>query len=465
MRDVEDDWNTQNIAARARALTPDLVGELERLAAVPSIAFPGFPPHEVIRAHDHVVRMLTEAGVRDVGAIRLPDTPPVITGSIPAPEGAPTVLLYAHYDVQPPGDEALWRTPPFAPAPFDEDGEKGIRARGIADDKSNILAHVGAIRAWNGRPPVGIKIVIEGAEEWGSPLDEYPARRPGEFQADAMAVADMGNIRAGQPTLTVGLRGVADVIVEVRTLEGAKHSGNFGGPAPDAMLALVRALSSLHDDNGDVAVAGLRREPWTGATYTDVEFGEAVGAEPGMPLLGTGTLGERLWSGPAITVTGIDAIPVDKAAGACVPHARAKINLRIHPAQPAREAREALIRHLEAQRPFGIPLTVSVAGEAGDGYRAETGGPAMEAMTAAMRAAYGTDPVQMAAGGAIPLVSALHRAVPKAEILLFGAQDGKCNLHAPNERVLVSELENTVVAEALFFAEFAARWSPAGEMS
>ncbi|WP_245628012.1 M20/M25/M40 family metallo-hydrolase [Actinomadura oligospora] len=460
MRDVGNDWDPQSIAARARALTPDLVGELERLAAIPSIAFPGYPPSEVARAHDHVVRMLTEAGVRDVGAIRLPDTPPVITGAIPAPEGAPTVLLYAHHDVQPPGDESLWASPPFTPTAFDDErgGGTAIRARGIADDKSNIVAHIGAIRAWNGRPPVGIRIVFEGAEEWGSPLDEYPVMHPDEFRSDAMAVADMGNIHAGQPTLTVALRGVADVVVEVRTLEGAKHSGNFGGPAPDAMLALVRALASLHDDNGDVAVEGLRREPWTGASYTDVEFSEAAGVEPGMPLLGTGTLGERLWSGPAITVTGIDAIPVDKAAGACVPYARAKINLRIHPEQPAQEARTALIRHLEAQRPFGIPLTVSLAGEAGDGYRAGTGGPAMEAMTAAMRAAYGSDPVQMAAGGAIPLVSSLHKAVPDAEMLLFGAQDGRCNLHAPNERVLVSELENTVVTEALFFAEFAARW-------
>ncbi|MFC4913499.1 M20/M25/M40 family metallo-hydrolase [Actinomadura gamaensis] len=461
MRDVGDEgnpWDARNVEARARALTPDLVSELERLAAIPSIAFPGYPPDEVVRAHDHVARMLTEAGVRDVGAIRLPDTPPVITGTIPAPEGAPTVLLYAHYDVQPPGDESLWTSPPFTPTPFEEDGRKAVRARGIADDKSNVLAHIGAIRAWNGRPPVGVRIVFEGAEEWGSPLDDYPLAHPDEFRADAMAIADMGNVRAGQPTLTVALRGVTDVVVEVRTLEVAKHSGNFGGPAPDAMLALVRALASLHDDRGDVAVEGLRREPWTGASYTDEEFREAAGVEPGMPLIGTGTLGERLWSGPAITVTGIDAVPVDKAAGACVPYARAKINLRIHPEQPALEAEAALIRHLEAQRPFGIPLTVTVAGEAGDGHRAGTGGPATEAITAALRAAYGTEPVQMAAGGAIPLVNALHRAVPDAEMLLFGAQDGKCNLHAPDERVLVSELENTVVAEALFFAEFAARW-------
>ncbi|WP_235834833.1 M20/M25/M40 family metallo-hydrolase [Actinomadura logoneensis] len=458
MRDVENDWDVRTIEARARALTPDLVAELERLAGIPSIAFPGHPPDEVLRAHDHVVRMLAEAGVRDVGAIRLPDTPPVITGSVPAPEGAPTVLLYAHYDVQPPGDEALWRSPPFTPTRYEEDGAEAIRARGIADDKANLIAHLGAIRAWDGRPPVGVRIVFEGAEEWGSPLDEYPAAHPEAFRADAMAIADMGNLRAGRPTLTVALRGVADVIVEVRTLEGAKHSGNFGGPAPDAMLALVRALASLHDDNGDVAVEGLRREPWTGPSLTDVEFSEAAGVEPGMPLLGTGTLGERLWSGPAITVTGVDAVPVDRAAGACVPYARAKINLRVHPGQPAGEARAALIRHLEAQRPFGIPLTVSAAGEPGDGYRAGPDGPATRAMTEAMRAAYGTEPVRMAAGGAIPLVSSLHRAVPDAEVLLFGAQDGRCELHAPNERVLVSELENTVVAEALFFAEFAARW-------
>ncbi|MGZ8512643.1 MAG: dipeptidase, partial [Candidatus Limnocylindria bacterium] len=213
---------------------------------------------------------------------------------------------------------------------------------------------------------------------------------------------------------------------------------------------------SLHDDKGDVAVAGLRREPWTGGSYGDDEFRELAGVEPGVPLFGTGGLGERLWSGPAITVVGIDAPSVDQAALALVPHARAKINLRVHPEQSAADARDAVARHLEGLRPLGIPLTVTL-GDSGDGFSATTTGPAYEAAGAALRAAWGEQSVNMAMGGAIPLVSALHEAVPDAEILLFGAQDGFCNLHAPNERVLLSELERTVIAEAEFFSEYAAR--------
>ena len=225
--------------------------------AIPSISEPGFPEHTratIMEAHDAVVELLGDAGVQDIGAIDLPETAPVITGEIPAPEGAPTVLLYSHYDVVPVGDESKWESPPFEAS--ERDG--AIYGRGAADTKSNILMHVGALRAWNGRPPVGIKIVIEGQEEVGSVLTTFPPTHPELFAADAMVIGDMGSVRPGVPTLTIGLRGMAGVIVSARTLAGPKHSGQFGGAAPDALLALIRALSTLHDDNGDVAVAGLQ---------------------------------------------------------------------------------------------------------------------------------------------------------------------------------------------------------------
>ena len=424
-----------------------------RLASIPSIAFPGFPEEPLHEAHDVVAALLRDAGVKDVGTLDLPDTAPVVTGEIPGPPGAPTVLLYAHYDVQPPGDEQLWRTPPFEPTRVGG----ALHGRGVADDKANILMHVGALQAFGGTPPVGIKIVVEGQEEYGSALDTYPPRDPERFAADAIVIGDAGNVRPGVPTLTTALRGDAQVIVEVRTLAEARHSGEYGGAAPDALIVLLHALATLHDERGDVAVAGLRREPWTGASYTDDDFRGLAAVEPGRPLLGTGGLGERLWSGPAITVVGIDAPGVDGAVNAVVPYARAKIDLRVHPEQPAAEARDALIRHLDGVRPFGIAVSATPAGEAGDGFAAATTGPAYEAARAALRAAWGSEPVSMAVGGAIPLASALHEAVPDAEILLFGAQDGLCNLHAPNERVLLGELERAVVAEARFFSEYAAR--------
>jgi acetylornithine deacetylase/succinyl-diaminopimelate desuccinylase-like protein len=314
--------------------------------------------------------------------------------------------------------------------------------------------HVGALRAWEGKPPVGIKVVVEGQEETGSAFTTYPPTRPDLFAADAMVIGDMGSIRPGLPTLTVGLRGMAEVIVRVRTLAGPKHSGQFGGAAPDALIVLLHALAALHDEHGDVVVPGLRRDEWTGASYSDEEFRELAEIVPGVPFVGTGGLGERLWSGPAITVTGMDVLPVDASVNAVVPSARAKLSLRIHPAQDPAEAQAALMRHLESMCPFGIALEVEAAAT-GKGFFADTSGPAYDAARVALANAWGAESVYVATGGSIPLVSALSEAAPEAEILLFGTTDGFANIHAPNERVLLDEFEKAVLAEAEFFGLYA----------
>ncbi|MFD4710474.1 M20/M25/M40 family metallo-hydrolase [Streptomyces sp. NPDC058430] len=444
--------DTRDLQAEVDGLMDGLRGDLERLAAIPSVAFPGFPAEPVREAHDLLVGLLGEAGVERIERIDLPDTAPVILGEIPPPTpDAPTVLLYSHYDVQPAGDEKLWKSPPFEPTPV----EGGLRARGIADDKSNVIAHLGMLRAFKGRPPVGVKIVFEGQEEYGSPFDDYPPTDPERFACDAMVIADLGNLRPGTPTLTTGLRGASEVVVEVRTLEEPRHSGEFGGAAPDALLVLVRALATLHDVHGDVAVEGLRREKWAGASYTEDEFRSLAGVEDGVPLIGSGTLGERLWSGPAITVIGLDAPAVEHAASAVVPYARAKLNLRFHPRQDPKEAQARLVEHLRSLTPFGVRLTVT-PGDTGPGYEATTGGPAYRAALTALKEAWGTDASYVATGGSIPLVNGLAKAAPGAEVLLFGAQDSMCNLHAPNERVLFSELRSTVVAMCAFVREYAA---------
>ncbi|MFI9352180.1 M20/M25/M40 family metallo-hydrolase [Streptomyces lydicus] len=445
------------LEATVDALMDGVCADLKRLAAIPSIAFPGFSPEPVLQARDLLVALLRDAGVAGIGELNLPATAPVITGSIPPPTpDAPTVLLYGHYDVQPPGDERLWTSEPFEPTDFREPaGGPAIRARGIADDKANLMAHIGALRAYGGRPPVGIKIIFEGQEEYGSAFEAYPPSEPDLFACDAMIIADTGNIRPGTPTLTTALRGSAVVLVEVRTLNSAVHSGEYGGAAPDALLTLLKALGTLHDVHGDVAVEGLRREPWHGTALTEEEFRDLAGVIPGTPLPGTGGLGERLWNGPALTVVGLDAPSVDRGASAVVPYARAKLNLRVHPRQDPQEAQAALVRHLQRLRPFGIPLTVT-PGEAGPGYEAATDGPAYRAARTALRRAWGTDPVHCASGGSIPLVNGLAEAAPNAEILLFGAEDNLCNLHGPDERVLLSELRGHLLAEAAFLAEYAA---------
>ena len=275
-----------------------------------------------------------------------------------------------------------------------------------------------------------------------------------------MVIADMGSVRPGVPTLTVALRGMAMATIEVTTLEGAKHSGQFGGAAPDALLVLLRALASLHDEHGDVAVAGLDREEWTGESYSDDEFRELAEVLPGLPLQGTGGLGSRVWSGPAITVTGIDVPSVGERA-------QRRLAVRAREDQPARAPRAGRRRGAGGARapPRGAcgrsgSRSRSTREETGNGFSADTTGPAYEAARAAYVGAPGAAPaVNAAGGGSIPLVSALQAAAPKAEVLLVGATDGYSNIHAPDERVLLDELEKATAAEAAFFGEYAKRWS------
>jgi len=444
---------------KVRELMPDLTRDLVELMAVPSVSVRGYPESThaaALQAHDEVARLLREVG-GTIESIELPNTAPTVFAEIPAPAGAPTVLLYSHYDVVPAGDESLWLTPPFEPT--EKDG--AIFGRGAADTKSNILAIVGALRAWGGRPPVGVKVVVEGMEEvGGGEFTTYPLTDPARFAADVMIIADLGNVRPGMPTLSATLRGMANVEVEVRTLGSAKHSGSFGGAAPDALVALVHALASLHDANGDVAVAGLLREEWTGGGPDEAQFREFAEVVEGMPLIGTGTLGSRVWSGPAITVIGIDVPSVDHALNAVSPYARAKMNVRVHPRQDPKEAQDAVVGHLRAQIPFGIELTVH-AQEIGQGYEAEMSGPAAEAAKAAWAAAWGAPTVTAGVGGSIPLVASLHEAAPHAAILLGGTADGYANIHGPNERVLLDEFEKTTLAIADLLGRLAAGRVPA----
>lgn len=443
----------REVQRAAAELLPQLKADLIALTAIPSVASDGFPTEPLFAAHDMVVSLLRGAGVEDIEDVAIEGkTAPVIFATVPGPAGSPTVLVYTHYDVVPADDLELWDTPPFEPV--ERDG--AIYGRGAADSKANIISLIGVLRLFGGKPPVTLKIVFEGQEEFGSPFDFYPAKHPERFGCDAMIIADVGSVRPGSPTLTVALRGSASATIEFTSLGSDKHSGLYGGAAPDARLALIRALATLHDDAGDVAVPGLRREEWTGTSYTEAEFRELAEVLETSPLMGTGGIGERIWSGPAITVIGFDAPPVDAAINAVAGTARATVNLRVHPGQDADEALAALTAHLQAQRPFGLTPTVT-AGETGNGFAAPTGGPAFNAARAALEQAWGTDAGLMAGGGSIPIVMSLHTAVPTAEKLLFGATDGYANIHGPNERVLIDELEKSVVAKALFLTNYGAQ--------
>ena len=325
--------------------------------------------------------------------------------------------------------------------------------------------HVGALRALGDDLDVGVKLLIEGAEEVGlGTVESWAAAHPDEVAADVIVIGDGGNCALGVPTLTTSLRGMAALIVTVETLTAAAHSGMYGGAAPDALEALIRMLATLHDERGVVAVDGLRANEWHGGDYaggttpdqTEAAFRRDAGVLAGVELVGAGTIGERLWARPAITVLGIDAPDVATATNSVVPRARAKVSARVVPGQDPAEVREALRHHLLAAAPWNVRVTVEDA-TLGEGHLARTDGPAYAVAEAALRAAFDADPVHAGQGGSIPLVAALARAVPQAEILLFGPEDPAALIHAADESVSLDELERCIVAETLLLGDLATR--------
>jgi cysteinylglycine-S-conjugate dipeptidase len=371
-----------------------------------------------------------------------------VIGHLPGPAGAPTVLLYCHYDVQPPLGEDEWESPVFELT--ERDGR--WYGRGSADCKGNAIAHLTALRALSGELSVGLKVVAEGSEEQGTGgLEQLVRDRPDLLAADMIVVADTGNFELGLPTLTTTLRGVVGVVVTLRTLAGPLHSGVFGGPAPDALTALVRLLSGLHDEDGNTTIDGLPNgQEWNGVEYSPERFGADAEVLDGVGLAGDGAdIAAMLWARPALTVLGIDAPPVSGSAMAIPATARARLSLRLPPGISGEEGLRALTAQLEAAVPWNAKLEIA-AEEAFDPFVGSTSGPAFDAMKAALEEAYGRAATTQGQGGSIPLCNALQETYPEAEIMLIGVEEPLCRIHAPNESVDPSEIENIALAEALF---------------
>ncbi|MFM8944738.1 MAG: dipeptidase [Actinomycetota bacterium] len=423
--------------------------DLERLVRIPSIAFPGYDTAPVRASAEATADILASSGFQGVRLIEMPDVEhPAVYGEVRGPAGAPTVLLYAHHDVQPEGPVEQWHSPPFEPV--ERDGR--LYGRGTADDKCGVAIHAAALRALGEPSPVTIKVLVEGEEE--SSTEHLPFLIGGHrdlLAADVIGVADGGNWRAGVPTLETSIRGVVDCRVTVRVLDLAVHSGVFGGPIPDALSALARILASLHRDDGSVAIEGLRSGPWDGVAIDEAELRHEAPMRPGVRLIGTGPIAERLWTGPAVSVLGIDAPRVREASNQLVPVASAKVSLRLAPDEDPVRGRELLAAHLRAHAPWGVETTVD-EGEAGSGMRIRDDGPAVSAMKAAMEAAYGQPVARIGSGGSVPLVPVLHETFPAAEILMYGASDERSQYHSIDESVGLADLERTALAEALWLA-------------
>ena len=430
---------------------PSVRADLERLVRIPSVsADPAAAPH--LRASaDAVADLLSRAGLPEVEVLTVPRGQPTVVARRPAPPGAPTVLLYAHHDVQPPGDPASWDTEPFQPT----ERHGRLYGRGTADDKAGLAVHLAALRAHGDRLPVGVTVLVEGEEEIGSPtlaefLDAYRER----LAADVVVFADGANWTADVPALTTTLRGGTSVEVVVRTLHHGVHSGQYGGPVPDALTALCRLLATLHDERGDVAVPGLVRGTADPLDLTEAQFRADAGVVPGVRLTGTGGLTDRLWAGPAVAVIGLDAPAVQAASNTLIPVARAKVSMRVAPGDDAARARDALTEHLRAHAPWGAQVTVH-PGAAAAPYAAHTGGPGYLAAREALTEAWGTPALDIGAGGSIPFVTGYAQVFPAAEIFVTGVEDPDTRAHGANESLHLVMFGRACLAETLLLRNLA----------
>lgn len=441
---------------RISELIPRARAELAELVGIRSVADPRqFPPEECARAATWVLDAFRDLGFADVALHETADGSKAVVGSRPCTvPDAPTVLLYAHYDVQPPLDDDAWRTPPF------ELTEVGGRwfGRGAADCKGNIVMHLTALRALGDEVPVNLKLVVEGSEEQGTGgLEDFVPRNTELLRADAILVCDTGNAAVGEPAVTVSLRGMVNVVVHVQALPSEMHSGMFGGPAPDALAALISMLASLRDAHGNTTIRGLdNSQVWEGAPYPSESFRGDAGIPDGESMLGEGTVSDMLWARPALTVLGIDCPPVVGSTAAIVPRASARLNLRIPPGTLPDAAEAALNEHLRAVAPWGVSVRLETEAK-GSPFRADTSGPAYEAMLAAMKEAYGHDVALLGQGGSIPLCNVFSETYPDAEIILMGVEEPLALIHAPNESVHPDEIARVALSEALFLEAFGRR--------
>ncbi|MFH8702958.1 dipeptidase [Streptomyces rubrogriseus] len=445
------------VAETVASLMPRAKEELAALVAFKSVAdFDQFPRSESEAAANWIAAALRTEGFQDVALLDTPDGTQSVYGYLPGPEGAKTVLLYAHYDVQPPLDEAGWATPPFELT--ERDGR--WYGRGAADCKGGVLMHLLALRALkaNGGVPVHVKVIAEGSEEQGTGgLERYAEAHPELLAADTIVIGDAGNFRVGLPTVTSTLRGMTLLRVKVDTLEGNLHSGQFGGAAPDALAALIRVLDSLRAADGSTTVDGLAADStWEGLAYDEEQFRRDARVLDGVELIGSGSVADRIWARPAVTVLGIDCPPVVGATPSVQAGARALVSLRVPPGVDAAEATKLLQAHLETRTPWGARVAVEQIGQ-GQAFRADTTSPAYQAMADAMAVAYPGEEMQYAGqGGSIPLCNTLASLYPEAEILLIGLSEPEAQIHAVNESVSPKELERLSVAEAHFLRNYAA---------
>jgi acetylornithine deacetylase/succinyl-diaminopimelate desuccinylase-like protein len=434
-----------------RDLLPRVLSDLGDLVAIESVSADRARASEVERSALAIVGLLVDAGCPDARVVRANGGAPAVIARFPAPAGMPTVCLYAHHDVQPEGDPAGWATPPFLAT--EVNGR--LYGRGVSDDKGGFAVHLAALRAFGGKPPVGVTLFIEGEEEVGSTdLAQLLEENREDLAADVFVIADSDNWAVGQPAFTTSLRGLASCTVEVRTLDHGVHSGEYGGVVPDALTALCRLLATLHDDQGNVAIAGLATAPAPAMEYPPERLREESGLFDGVDWIGSGSFVERMWCKPAVSVIALDATPLDKASNTLIPVARAKISARIAPGEDAARALAAVITHLNDHAPWGAQVMVT-EGETAAGSLIDFAGPYADAACAAFTEAWGREPVLIGQGGSIPMVADFGKAFPEATILITAVGDPDSRAHGANESLHLADFAAACLAETLMLNAFA----------
>jgi acetylornithine deacetylase/succinyl-diaminopimelate desuccinylase-like protein len=440
-----------DLRAALSAVLPAARGDLEALVRVPSVSSDPARSGDVQRAAELVAGHARDAGAADVQVLSADGGAPAVVATWPAPEGAPTVLLYAHLDVQPTGPVADWTSPPFEPT--ERDGR--LYGRGAADDKAGVLLHLAVLRAFGGRPPVGVVLFVEGEEEIGSPtLTALLAEHHDLLRSDVIVIADAANAAVDVPSFTTSLRGLVDLVVEVRLLERPVHSGIYGGAVGDALTALCRLLATLHDDAGDVAIDGLHSASSDAPDVDPSTFAADAGLLDGVQLIGTGSVPERLWHKPALSVLGMDVPSTGEASNVLLPRARATLSLRLAPGDDADEAMAALTEHLQAHAEWGAQVVVT-PGASGQPFALEATGDVYDLARAAFTEAYGNDAVETGIGGSIPFIAEFARTYPGATVLVTGVGDPASRWHGIDESLHLGMWERACLAQALLLERLA----------
>ena len=440
-------------------MLPGARADLERLVRIPSVWADPAHADDTRRSAEAVAQLARDADGHDVRIVAAGPGAPAVVAHWPAPPGAPTVLLDAHHDVQPTGGDDLWTTPPFAPT----ERAGRLYGRGAADDKAGVMTHLAVLRAYGGRPPVGVTLFVEGEEESGSPtLTDLLAAHRDALACDVIVIADSANPAVDVPGLTTSLRGLVDVTIEVAMLERPAHSGVFGGPVGDALTALCRTLASLHDERGDVAVRGLASGTTDAPDPDGAAYRADAGLLPGVDLIGTGSIAERSAHRPAVAVLGIDAPRTDAVANVLLPRARAVVSLRLAPGDDATTAQKALAEHLEAHVPWGAHVSVTPGRGIAEPVALDTTGAAYDAARRAFATAYGHAVVESGLGGSIPFIAEFARTFPGAAVLVTGVGDPASRWHGIDESLHLEMFGRAVLAEALLLAELAPRGAAGG---